>query len=543
MNRDKQKIVHFCFGMTPDFGGRPFGFSHYLAVRSAWEVLRPAAMVMHYCHQPTGEWWERARAMLQLHRVRAIEGIYGFPAKHPAHRADIVRLAALISMGGVYLDTDVLVLKSFDTLGNPDFAAAWEFTGDGRLVGLSNAVLVASKQSRFARLCLEGHDPNRSLWSGFRANGRDHNYIEMSVRYPAMLASLCPALVHGLPQETFLWADWSETGLGKLFDQDVEVPEGALAVHLWESHSWGKYLSRLTPERMLKDDTTFHRAARRFLPDVSVREVAHGHELALDFSEMDAICAEVDFVHAMQNSAGLAGKIRRTFRALRDDWNVPLKAELAKVQKELENVQAATGLLLPSSADVTHTGADGCFERFGIHDGSARILERHLSAGEFSALILSGEGREPGVCEALMKNPHARCVWGCGDLKRAHQISEWIRRTGAQGRCVFHENLITRCASSKLVDGVPDVFVDARIDCADWTWGGNKMPKFILRCGAPASRYREEMEGNGYKLLESSRDGCFTLFSRMEGGGGMPRGVKRMLSIYGDEVLMNNCES
>jgi hypothetical protein len=69
------------------------------------------------------------------------------------------------------------------------------------------------------------------------------------------------------------------------------------------------------------------------------------------------------------------------------------------------------------------------------------------------------------------------------------------------------------------------------------------MPKFILRCGAPASRYREEMEGNDYKLLESSRDGCFTLFSRMEGGGGMPRGVKRMLSIYGDEVLMNNCES
>ena len=106
--------------------------------------------------------------MLQLHRVRAIEGIYGFPAKHPAHRADIVRLAALISMGGVYLDTDVLVLKSFDMLGNPDFAAAWEFTGEGRLVGLSNAVLVAAKQSCFARLCLEGHDPKRSLWSGFR---------------------------------------------------------------------------------------------------------------------------------------------------------------------------------------------------------------------------------------------------------------------------------------------------------------------------------------------------------------------------------------
>jgi hypothetical protein len=362
----------------------------------------------------------------------------------------------------------------------------------------------------------------------------------MSVRYPAMLAGLCPAIVHGFPQETFLWADWSDEGLRKLFKQDVELPEEALAVHLWESHSWEKYLSRLTPERVLKENTTFHRAARRFLPEVSLWKGHDVQALALDFSEMDATCAEVDFVHSKQKSARVVGKIRRAFRALRDEWNVPLKAELARVQKELENVKAASGLLLPSSAAGSNTGADG---RFGIHDGSAGILEQHLPAGEFSALILSGDGREPGVCGALMKNPHARCVWGCGDLKRAHQISKWIRRTGAQGRCIFHENLISRDDLNKFFDGVPDVFVDARMNCAERIWPNDKMPKFVLRCGACASGYREEMERNGYKLLESSRDGCFALFSRLDGGGGMPRGVQRMLSIYGDGVLMDNCES
>ena len=109
--KSKHMIVHFCFGMTPDFGGRPFGFSHYLAVRSAWEVLEPEVMVMHFVHEPSGQWWNLARPYLHLHHVRAVEGIYGFPAKHPAHRADIIRLAALIAMGGVYLDTDVLVVK------------------------------------------------------------------------------------------------------------------------------------------------------------------------------------------------------------------------------------------------------------------------------------------------------------------------------------------------------------------------------------------------------------------------------------------------
>jgi hypothetical protein len=209
---------------------------------------------------------------------------------------------------------------------------------------------------------------------------------------------------------------------------------------------------------------------------LSCRKNVDGQALALDFSEMDAICAEVDFVHSKQNSAGVVGKIRRAFRALRDEWNVPLKAELASVQKELENVQAASGLLLPSSAAGANIGADG---RFGIHDGSAEILERHLPAGGFSALILSAAGREPGVSEALVKNPHARCVWGCGDLKRAHQISKWIRRTGAQGRCIFHENLNSRDDLDKIFDGVPDVFVDARMDCADWIWPNDKMPKFV----------------------------------------------------------------
>jgi hypothetical protein len=537
-------IVHFCFGMTTDFGGRPFGFSHYLAVRSAGEVLEPDVMVMHYVHEPQGQWWELARPFLHLHQVRPVEGIYGFPASHPAHRADIVRLAALIAMGGVYLDTDVLVVRPFKKLGDPDFAAAWEFTGDGRLVGLSNAVLAAKAGSRFAQLCLEGHDPKKSLWSGFRANGKDHNYIEMSVRYPAMLASLCPTVVQGLPQQTFLWADWSDTGLGQLFEQDVEVPEGALAVHLWESHSWEKYLSRLTPERVLKENTTFHRAARRFLPEVPLWKGHDVQALALDFSEMDAICAEVDFVHSKQNSAGLAGKIRRAFRALRDEWNVPLRAELARVQQKLENLQAAAGYLTQSSENAgTPTESDGRIPRFGIHDGSAGILERHLPAGEFSALVLSGKGREPGVCEALVKKPNARCVWVCGDLKRAHQISKWIWHTGAQGRCVFHENLNSGDDLDKLFDGVPDVFVDARMSGADWIWPKDKVPRFVLRCGSDALGYREEMEGKGYKLLESSRDGCFALFSRMDGGGGLPSEVQRMLSIYGDEVLMNNCKS
>ncbi len=537
-------IVHFCFGMAPDFGGRPFGFSHYLAVRSAWEVLEPDAMVMHFAHEPCGEWWELACPMLQLHRVRPVEGIYGYPASHPAHRADIVRLAALIALGGIYLDTDVLVLRPFKSLGDPDFAAAWEFTGDGRLVGLSNAVLVAKAGSRFAQLCLEGHDPKKSLWSGFRANGKDHNYVEMSVRYPAMLASLCPTMVKTLPQETFLWADWSDAGLAKLFVEDGELPEEVLALHLWESHAWSKYLSRLTPGIVLNEETRFHRVARRFLPEVPLWKGNDGQAVALDFAGMDAICAEVDFVDAKHKFAGIGAGIRRVFQSLRNEWNVPLKAELAKVQKELQLAQETSGALPPASENAARSAEpNGRVARFGIYDGSATILERHLPDGAFSALILTQNGMEPGACESLMKNSRAQCLWACGDLKRVHQISKWIQRTGIPGRCLFVENLDSAEELGKVFEGVPDLFVDARWSGADWVWKGDQPPKWILRCAADALHSQEEMESHGYTLLESSWDGGIALYSRSKGGGGRLRKFERVLSIYGDEVLVDDCES
>ncbi len=54
-------VIHFCFGLSQDHGGKPFSLVHYLAVRSAVEVNRPDAVRFYYCYEPSGEWWERAR--------------------------------------------------------------------------------------------------------------------------------------------------------------------------------------------------------------------------------------------------------------------------------------------------------------------------------------------------------------------------------------------------------------------------------------------------------------------------------------------------
>lgn len=46
--------------------------------------------------------------------------IFGTPVKHYAHKADIVRMEALLRWGGIYLDIDVITLRPFDHLLDKD---------------------------------------------------------------------------------------------------------------------------------------------------------------------------------------------------------------------------------------------------------------------------------------------------------------------------------------------------------------------------------------------------------------------------------------
>lgn len=184
-------VIHFCFGLSPDHGGKPFSLVHYLAVRSAVETNRPETVLFHYRYEPTGEWWERARPYLDLHPVEPLAALYGVPNPHYAHQADYIRLSALHEHGGIYLDMDVLCLRSFEPLRRHETVLGEE--GKDGFYGLCNAVILSAPGSWFVSKWLEGFDPNTSLWKGFRSTGHDAYWNELSVRYPAYLARLYPA--------------------------------------------------------------------------------------------------------------------------------------------------------------------------------------------------------------------------------------------------------------------------------------------------------------------------------------------------------------
>ncbi len=273
-------ILHFVFGMASDFGGKPFSLSHYLAIKSAFEVNKPTSALFHYEFEPHGEWWEKAKPLLTLNKIKSPDSIFGKRIHHVAHKADVVRLKALNETGGIYLDLDTISIKPLTKLLNhpfvigqelkPDFFAKnwrqalkheirglWGSQPTDRINGLCNAVLLAEKESAFGNLWLNSY-------ANFRSKGRDKFWNEHSVFVPGRLAKLQPDKVTIVSPYAFHFPLYNKPGLQSMFEGIVAFPEAYLH-HLWESFSWEKYLSTLTVRDIFDRDTTYNLIARRFL--------------------------------------------------------------------------------------------------------------------------------------------------------------------------------------------------------------------------------------------------------------------------------------
>lgn len=271
-------ILHFVFGMAPDFGGKPFSLAHYLSVKSAVELNKPVAAYFHYQFEPEGEWWQKAKPLLTLKKIVSPDSFMGRPLFHVAHKADVVRLQALKETGGIYLDLDTISVKPLTDLLNHPFAIGQELKPEyvpknwrqrikyklglikessKNATGLCNAVLLSEKNSEFVNLWL-------NEYKTFRSKGRDKYWNEHSVQVPERLATLYPGSITKLSPYAFHYPLYDAAGLKSMFGEVTEFPEAYLH-HLWESFSWDKYLSQLTVEAIKNKDTTYNLIARKFL--------------------------------------------------------------------------------------------------------------------------------------------------------------------------------------------------------------------------------------------------------------------------------------
>jgi len=283
--RSKQKIpsiLHYVFGMAPDFGGKPFGFIHYASMQSAVQILRPKEIQFHYHHRPTGWWFERAQEIdgFKLVKERDVTEIYGRAVKHFAHKADIIRLEALRDYGGIYLDLDVFVVRNFDSLLNldvvlgqearprPTFSRRPGSESVDEPVGLCNAIILAKPFAPFI-----------TRWLSSYRSFNHHRWADHSSVIPWALAQAHPDELTVLGPRAFFYPLWHEDDLWlvhRTTDWDFDRSE-QFAYHAWSSISHSNYLQSLDPDRIHasggpeRGESSFTYFVRRFIHD-SIRE-------------------------------------------------------------------------------------------------------------------------------------------------------------------------------------------------------------------------------------------------------------------------------
>ena len=162
--------------------------------------------------------------------------------------SDIVRLNVMQAFGGVYMDFDVLLVRSLRPLMCYNTTLGQETNG-----GLANNLIIAIPNSTFVDLWLKAYDIDyrRDIWA--------HN----SVLVPFQLHKKHADLVH-VETKSINYPNWYPEGLSKIFDPIRQGGEfdwkKNYAIHLWNHLSANKV--RETPESIRKMNSSYGQIAR-----------------------------------------------------------------------------------------------------------------------------------------------------------------------------------------------------------------------------------------------------------------------------------------
>ncbi|XP_060078856.1 uncharacterized protein LOC132558326 [Ylistrum balloti] len=183
-------IIHYVW-----YGMRPMRFYHFLSVYSSFKMQKPCVIFIHGDFMPFGEYWN-----LLLMIVPNILFLQQSPPAtianrtigHIEHKADITRLMVLKEYGGIYMDTDEVLLRTLDPLRRHNFTLSRAFS-----FNLSNGLILSTRNATFLNIWITAYktyDPHR--W-GF------HSTI-----VPSRLSKVHPRLIH-IENKTFVRPDAS----------------------------------------------------------------------------------------------------------------------------------------------------------------------------------------------------------------------------------------------------------------------------------------------------------------------------------------------
>ena len=244
MNERVPSVVHL---IKTD--NRPVARFLFLNILSILHNLHPSSIRLHVASPPHGFFWNLTLRYAPAAKivVEQISTPILLDGREPhfrrewedAHKSDIIRMNVLKSSGGIYMDTDVLVLRSFDPLRRYDFTMGLQTSTkmcNGVLLAHPRSAFLAAWHARMAEAnfttCWDCHSielPSR-IWAEQKARVATN---------ASAAASPAPDVPNILPLEAFYDPSFSRSDLHELFREQalkkrlVPPYEGKFAAHLW----------------------------------------------------------------------------------------------------------------------------------------------------------------------------------------------------------------------------------------------------------------------------------------------------------------------
>ncbi|XP_002122051.2 uncharacterized protein LOC100184557 [Ciona intestinalis] len=247
-------IIHFIW-----FGCRRFKVHNYISIFSAYEYQEPDLILFHTNCEPNGTYWEALKqtidSKLKIVKRSPPTTIWGHPVQKVEHQSDVARLEILLETGGIYMDDDVVVLKSLDSLRNNEMVL-----GEENYDALANSIIMASPNSWFLK-----------KWFTYYKDFNDTKWSESSCFVPWSLWHLFPSTIN-VVKERMLRPNWEEI---KFLYHELWDWRDNYTVHLYS-----RFMINVdgTPERSLQElsvlNTTYGEIARYVLwKDPKIRDI------------------------------------------------------------------------------------------------------------------------------------------------------------------------------------------------------------------------------------------------------------------------------
>lgn len=214
------KIIHYCW-----FGGGSYSPLMEKCM-STWHIYFPDWQIMK---------WDESNIPHDIPYLN-----YALEQKLYAFAADYVRFYALEKFGGIYLDTDVEVIRSFDPLLNLDAFAASEHKND---IYINGAIIGGKKGAPLFLELLRKYDEQKIIVFKTLPN------VIMEI-YKGK-----PELLTVLPYQSFYPYNLYDQGQDVKQLMYCDINENTYAIHhwhrTWKFSKWQKFLISIK-KRILK---------------------------------------------------------------------------------------------------------------------------------------------------------------------------------------------------------------------------------------------------------------------------------------------------